>query len=680
MTLLHPAPERVYKSDNSTGRQLGVVEWFRIGEHARVEQALFDFQVLGVEHLRTGISWADWHTEQGQEWYDWLVPRLAHTVEVLPCFLHTPPSSGIVAKTSSPPRVPRDYADFLDVMLTRYGRFFEWIELWNEPNNLSEWDWTLDQDWLLFSEMVGAAAYWTKQRGWKTVLGGMSPVDPNWLALMHRRGLLQYIDVIGLHGFLDKHGFSWTCWQETVRPVRDTLSRFNLDIPIWFSETGVSTWPHREMAQVREFALAIDAPVERIYWYGLDDLDPELPTVDGFHQDERDYHFGLKYPTGEPKLLFRLCAAGGLNAAREITQIADAGVHITGADRVLITGGAGFIGSNLADRLAQEGHDVLIYDNLSRSGVEKNLRWLKRTHPAAIQAQIADIRDSRALREAVRDTCAVFHLAAQTAVTTSLVDPTTDYEVNVGGTVNLLNLIRTTPSPPLVVLTSTNKVYGGLPDVTLRCTQSRYEPEDHRIRANGIDESRPLDFHSPYGCSKGAADQYVIDHTRTFGIPTVVFRMSCIYGPHQCGCEDQGWVCHFLMQALADESITIYGDGRQVRDILYIDDLVRAFHLAWHHIGSLSGQAFNIGGGPVNTLSLVELLALIRSLQGWESQTLFSDWRPGDQRYYVSDTSRFHRATGWMPQVNAADGVTRLHQWLLENTSFYACRGRSAAA
>src|ERR687890_1662006 len=305
---------------------------------------------------------------------------------------------------------------------------------------------------------------------------------------------------------------------------------------------------------------------------------------------------------------------------------------------ILITGGAGFIGTNVAHRLLTQGHQVRVFDNLARPGVEQNLRWLRDTHGDQVTVEIADVRDADALRQAVDGAARVFHFAAQVAVTTSLTDPLEDFEVNARGTLNLLEAIRAQPIPPPLVFTSTNKVYGALDDVGLRRRNQRYEPTDPSLRRTGISENRPLDFHSPYGCSKGSADQYVLDYARTYGIPAIVFRMSCIYGPHQFGTEDQGWVAHFLIRALEGRPITLYGDGRQVRDILSVDDLIEAFLLAQEHMASESGQAFNIGGGPRNTVSLLELLDLIASLTGSRPAFEIEPWRTADQRYYVSNT------------------------------------------
>jgi CDP-paratose 2-epimerase len=341
-----------------------------------------------------------------------------------------------------------------------------------------------------------------------------------------------------------------------------------------------------------------------------------------------------------------------MNKARELT---------------LITGGAGFIGANLASHLCRMGRHVLIYDNLSRPGVEHNLHWLQSEWGNLIDIEIADVRDKVRLHKAVAHAKSVFHFAAQVAVTSSLIDPTYDFEVNVGGTLNLLEAIRSMTNPPSLIFTSTNKVYGNLSQVGLRDDQTRYKPEDSWIMAHGVSEKCPLDFHSPYGCSKGAADQYIIDHVRSFGLPFAVFRMSCIYGPHQFGTEDQGWVAHFLIRALEAQPITLYGDGKQVRDILFVDDLINAFLLAENNIGTAAGHAFNIGGGVANTVSLLELVEFIDELRGTPTKTISEEWRTGDQRYYVSDTSKFRAMTGWKPTVGVYQGVERLYNWLSEN-------------
>lgn len=336
---------------------------------------------------------------------------------------------------------------------------------------------------------------------------------------------------------------------------------------------------------------------------------------------------------------------------------------------VLIVGGAGFIGSNLAHRLLSAHRPVVVFDNLSRSGVMENLNWLAHTHGTLLQVETGDVRDRRGLAVLVRSVrpAQVFDFAAQVAVTTSLSDPVEDFEVNARGTLNLLEALRALGRAAPLVFTSTNKVYGHMDDVALRANHQRYEPVESSQRQNGFAENRCLSFHSPYGCSKGAAEQYVLDYARSYGLPTVVFRMSCIYGPHQFGNEDQGWVAHFLIRALEEETITIYGDGKQVRDILFVDDLLNAFLLAQQHIGAVRGQAFNIGGGPQNTISLIELMNLIEEMAGQAPKVIFDQWRQADQRYYVSDFRRFTKATGWTPRVSVKEGVARLYHWLRQS-------------
>ena len=342
---------------------------------------------------------------------------------------------------------------------------------------------------------------------------------------------------------------------------------------------------------------------------------------------------------------------------------------------VLITGGAGFIGTNLAHRLLQAGRSVLIFDNLSRPGVEQNLRWLRERHGGRLRVTTADVLNRFALQRCVQQAACIFHFAAQVAVTTSLTEPIRDFEVNARGTLNLLEAIRAQELPPPLLFTSTNKVYGGLEDLPLRVENQRYGPEDPAIRTCGIAESRPLDFHSPYGCSKGAADQYVLDYARTYGIPATVFRMSCIYGPHQFGTEDQGWVAHFMIRAMENEPVTLFGDGRQVRDVLFVEDLIDAFLLAQNRIETISGEAFNIGGGPSNTTSLLELIDLIEAIRGERLPTQIEGWRLADQRYYVSDTRKFQAATGWSPRIGVEKGVRALYEWLLDHPKKQVFRG-----
>ncbi len=676
-------------------QRLGILEWLRPGEYQRAEAVIGDMKSLGIRQLRTGISWADSHTDAGREWFDWLIPKLAKEVELLPCFTYTPPSMGIEYKTSSPPREPRAYADFIDVMITRYGDYFDWIELWNEPNNLNDWDWHLDPDWNTFASMIGMAASWARERGKKTVLAGMCPTDPNWINLMCARGVVNVVDAIGIHGFPGTWEFSGERWDEKIGKIRAVLNNYGLSPEIWITEVGYSTWRHDEIKQVKTLMEVLLAPADRIYWYSAYDLHPYECHQDGFHEDERHYHFGLKTADGVPKLAYRVWQEGGLRAlfklseavfdssaglSREpeaVTRDARHGITIIPPKPekrpVLITGGAGFVGTNVAERLLQQGESVLIFDNLGRSGVEQNLERLCDEYGHRVQLEIADIRDAHLVRNAVNQASRIFHFAAQVAVTTSVDNPHRDFEVNARGTLNLLEAMRAMDNPPPMLFTSTNKVYGALENLALARQGERYWPVSGDY-ADGIDESRPLDFHSPYGCSKGTADQYVLDYARTYGIPAVVFRMSCIYGPHQFGTEDQGWVAHFLIQALKGKPLTLYGDGRQLRDILYVGDLVNAMLLAHDNIHRLSGKAFNIGGGVNNSTSLLEVLGRIEAMTGERCRYSFSDWRVGDQKYYVSDTRRFRELTGWEPSTSIDEGLDRLYRWVLDNLVEYQPR------
>jgi len=339
-------------------------------------------------------------------------------------------------------------------------------------------------------------------------------------------------------------------------------------------------------------------------------------------------------------------------------------VALSSNSRVLITGGAGFVGTNVADRLLRDGHEVVILDNFSRPGVRSNAKWLRAQHRNNLHIVAADVRDAMAVRKAVQGVDHVFHFAAQVAVTTSVADPRFDFEVNLGGTMTLLEEMRRSSSPPSILFTSTNKVYGGLGDIAIQDVGGRYEPADAHWRSYGIGESRSLDFCSPYGCSKGGADQYVIDYAKSFGLHGVVFRMSCIYGLHQQGNEDQGWVAHFAKNALDRQRLTLYGDGRQVRDILFVDDLVSAMLTATDRIEELSGRAFNIGGGPGNAVSLLEVIDRITELTGRSMDIGYGEWRVGDQRWYVSDTRSFEQETGWRPLVDVDEGLGQLIHWL----------------
>jgi len=341
-------------------------------------------------------------------------------------------------------------------------------------------------------------------------------------------------------------------------------------------------------------------------------------------------------------------------------------------DFILITGGAGFIGTNVARHYLRENQPVHILDNLSRAGVERNVSELLRDYPGRVLFTQADTRDRRAVSEAVSNARSVYHLAAQVAVTTSLEDPLGDLETNLLGTLNVLEAVRASKIRPPLLFTSTNKVYGRLERVSLLETSDRYQPEDSSLAGCGAGEDQPLEFLSPYGCSKGSADQYVLDYAHSYGIRATVFRMSCIYGPHQLGSEDQGWVAHFVRQAMKGETITIYGDGKQVRDLLYVEDLIRAMRMAQENPELSSGQAFNLGGGVANSTSLLELLARLEMLVGNPIQIDWGAERLADQRWYVADTSKIGDVLGWRPQVSIQQGLRALYDWYLERPSLIA--------
>ncbi|MGA9192202.1 MAG: SDR family NAD(P)-dependent oxidoreductase [Anaerolineales bacterium] len=339
--------------------------------------------------------------------------------------------------------------------------------------------------------------------------------------------------------------------------------------------------------------------------------------------------------------------------------------------KTLITGGAGFIGSNTANRMLEDGESVVILDNLSRPGSEKNLAWLQSNFPEVefVKADVRNAGDLTAALSAHAPFDALIHLAAQVAVTTSVDDPRLDFDINALGTLNLLESVRSLGLDPAILFTSTNKVYGEMLDqaVVEEATRYRYADLEH-----GISELAPLDFHSPYGCSKGTADQYVHDYHRIFGLRTIVFRNSCIYGPRQFGIEDQGWLAWFVIAARLGHPITIYGDGKQVRDVLFVDDLIRAMRAAIENIDATAGQVYNMGGGVSNSLSVWrEFGPMLEKLLGASIDVDFRDWRPGDQKIYISDVRKAQETFGWSPRVDAQDGVRRLFEWVDANPELF---------
>jgi CDP-paratose 2-epimerase len=347
---------------------------------------------------------------------------------------------------------------------------------------------------------------------------------------------------------------------------------------------------------------------------------------------------------------------------------------------ILITGGAGFIGSNLADRLASEGRAVRVFDSLSRPGVGQNLEWLCDRHGDLIEPVIGDVRDADAVTRAARGVGAAFHFAAQVAVTSSLEEPRGDLEINVLGTFNLLEALRATAPAAPVIFASTNKVYGDLGHVEMAESADGFSPTAPELAKHGVSEHQPLDFHTPYGCSKGAADQYVLDYARSFGLRAAVLRMSCIYGQRQMGTEDQGWVAHFLIRALRGEPITIFGNGLQVRDVCDVRDTCDAYLAALERIDTISGKAFNWGGGPTTAVSLLTVLEEIGRIIGSRPAVEFAPWRPGDQRWFVADTRAADAALGLAPRRPWREGLRDLAAWLQQQRAPAAVSGESMQA
>ncbi len=343
--------------------------------------------------------------------------------------------------------------------------------------------------------------------------------------------------------------------------------------------------------------------------------------------------------------------------------------------KTLITGGAGFIGCNAAKRFIERGHEVVVLDNMSRKGTQDNLDWLRQCGSFAFEK--LDIRDRAAMEDVFarhRDVDNVLHLAGQVAVTTSVVNPREDFDINALGTFNVLEAIRLQEIKPRVLFSSTNKVYGGMEEIRTHEENGKYQYTDYK---DGIGEDVNLDFHSPYGCSKGAAEQYIRDYSRIYGIPTIVFRQSCMYGLRQLGMEDQGWVAWFVICCVLDRELTIFGDGKQVRDALYSEDLLDAYEAALNNIGKTGGRIYNVGGGPTNQLSLRELIAYLQEFSGKKMAVAYADWRPGDQPVFVCNIEKAHREFGWKPRTSLKQGIHLLYDWVVANeVMFQAIHGK----
>ncbi len=336
----------------------------------------------------------------------------------------------------------------------------------------------------------------------------------------------------------------------------------------------------------------------------------------------------------------------------------------------LITGGAGFIGSNYVARLLGRDEQVTVYDNLSRIGGPRNIDWLRATYGGdSFQLIVGDLRDASLLTAAARDIDVIIHLAGQVAVTTSVLHPREDFEDNALGTFNVLEAARLSGRNPILIYASTNKVYGGMEDIAIIERETRYE---YANQPYGMPETYPLDFHSPYGCSKGTGDQYARDYARIYGLPTVVFRQSTIYGPRQFGVEDQGWMAWFVIAALQGKPINIYGDGKQIRDMLYVEDLLDAYEAAIERIDTVAGDVFNVGGGPDNTISVwAEFGPVLEKMLGHKLPFTRDDWRPGDQKVFIADIRKAAQKLAWQPKINLPTGMQRLFDWIAESQSMF---------
>ncbi len=601
--------------------RIGFTQGFALGDNETVTAALQRLQTLGVRHLRLPIPESLSETQAGRLWIDRLLARLGSQLEVMPYL--------VAGRTDTVP-------DWVRHVFTQFHSAVEAVEICASGPGL---------------QALGEAA---RAAGCRPVLSRPTEGATAWLNEAGSTGALAAYDAVGLHHSAKTTG-NQAAWSAALAEIGQVAHRFNPELAIWVTQTGYAAWRHDAARQAQSFVEAAAVPADRVFWSTLFDQ-PDTASSDPGHA-----HCGVFDQTGQPKLLGRLLEGGMAEVERVLaTERRLKLPAITATRPVLVTGGAGFIGANLADRLAAEGHHVHIYDALARAGVERNLHWLARRHPSRVSFALGDLRDEAALTEAGTRAEAVFHLAGQVAVTTSMVQPMADFAVNARGTLALLEALRLhNPAAPLV-FASTNKVYGDLADIDLVREGESYLPSRADVRANGVSEQRPLCFHTPYGCSKGTADQYVLDYAHSFGLRTAVLRMSCIYGERQLGTEDQGWVAHFLLKAIASKGLTIYGDGRQVRDVLHVGDAVAAYLSAWSRIDAIAGRAYNLGGGPANAISLLQLVAHIEDLLGRRVDVSFSDWRPGDQRYFVADTEAARRDLALAPALGWRAGIARL--------------------
>lgn len=644
----------------------GICETVLPGDYEAAKAIVSDLKAIGAREVLLKIPIEKWGKAQ-EDWYGRLLPGIAGELRLIPSI--TSPEKEIFSGKKGGQKI----SVFTGFFIEKFGRHFEYIELAGNPMPGLYRPGAADNGLALHVEDIGKALKTARDMGKKAVLGGIPAYDSGWLDLLCATGLVKKADAIDLDALDAKDA-------DLCAPVREAgrvLKRHGLKRQVW-ATAGRST-VYNEFEQAQRFLSFTEAKCARKFWAGLydrKDADTGQPDTRGPASS-----LGMKKHDGAAKLLYRCLSEKDLSPLRTILRSFSTAPRKGKRERhALITGGAGFIGANLARRLLSSGIQVTIYDNLSRPGVEKNLRWLLDNYGSQVTTVIADVRDRDTLRQTLAGASQVYHLAAQVAVTKSITGPVNDFSVNASGTLALLEELRALEDPPFLLFTSTNKVYGALKSMALKEGGLRYEPVEGAVRYSGVNEQFPLDFHSPYGCSKGTADQYVIDYARTYGIPATVFRMSCIYGPRQFGTEDQGWVAYFLIKALEDSPITIYGDGMQVRDILFIDDLVNAFLLARDTVDKSSGQVFNMGGGPSNSVSLLELIGLIEEVLGRRPKVFFDMERLGDQKYFVADSAKFRAATGWAPVISVEEGVARLYRWLAQSGRIPARRTRRKRA
>lgn len=641
---------------NGAARPWGFSERFFVGEYERADRIVSAIRQGGFTSLRVDVSARDYYARGGTEWYEWLFRRIASELELLPCLEFS--STG----ADSPSRGVRVYADFVDTVLSHHGKHFDYVEL-SSPPPPTGGDGVRDL-WLRSTESLTAILQATRG-GWNVVLGtvapGLSPssgASPHpesyWIHALCERGLLDQVSAVSLQGLHQPK--AWNRFQQLARSLQAVLDAHGARAALWLTEGGYPSSARDETLQVRHLAAFLNVPAERHYWRSWEDR----PAAEAPLPDQR---LGVVRADGRPKLVARLLQqdTATRNACLTVEPIA---VRAAALPPVVILGGAGFIGTNLAKSFLEDGEQVIVVDNLSRPGVEHNLRWLKSRYGDRLQAKLTDIREEPGLGEILRGARAVVHLAAQVAVSASLFDPLEEFEVNAYGTLRVLEALRHNGGHVPLLFASTSQVYGDLADIELQATPDGYLPVDPALRERGIDERRPLDPRTPYGCSKGVADQYVLDYARTFGLPLAVVRMSSVYGPRQFGTEEHDGLAYVVLRALRREPVVLESEGQKVRDLLHVDDAVRAYRLLLDCIQETRGRAFNLGGGPDNAVCLKRLLTEIESLTGEKIEVTRSDASPRDALYFVADVHRLERAVGWQPEIDWRAGLRDLWAWL----------------